>query len=397
MYFDDEKENMKNGEAIEDLDLDLDSDDKAVTWDDLLNDEDIDLSSVKKDDNLLDGADDDLSLLSDDEDVEEEIPAPKPKARKRTRSAAKRKDAFDVFGGDSAADAGEDGDLIQKDGLRAAAEAGDTIEPDLSRAHRPSARTKARMESEDDDIYFSPAKARKSSGITPVLIGVLLACLIVAGAVYFLMKSGKSVSGLDADSLLDRNQSQENLIDNNAGSADNPAVDVNAPADAAKADQAKKEDQKLVTFSVANGGRINPFVPPAGFEASKIVSSGYEILSPPEEIPSDDVANEAKRLMDITVSGILFDNVKPSAIISVNGSDYYVQVGDKVDDFQVIGINRQYVAIKDGTNIYKAQVGESFGGSQPVGGMAQRQTSGRFAGAKQYTSTSDVEVSVKDE
>ena len=100
--------------------------------------------------------------------------------------------------------------------------------------------------------------------------------------------------------------------------------------------------------------------------------------------------------MKVTVSGILFDNVKPSAIINVNGSDYFVQIGDKVDDFQVIAINTQYVAIKDGTNIYRAQVGESFSNSSPVSGMAQRQTSGKFAGAKQYTSTSDVEVSVRE-
>ena len=64
----------------------------------------------------------------------------------------------------------------------------------------------------------------------------------------------------------------------------------------------------------------------------------------PEEIPGDEAADEAKQLMDITVSGILFDNVKPSAIINVNGSEYFVQIGDKVDDFQVVAINSQYVA-----------------------------------------------------
>ena len=54
-----------------------------------------------------------------------------------------------------------------------------------------------------------------------------------------------------------------------------------------------------------------------------------------------------------------------------------------------------YVAIKSGTNTYKAQVGESFMNTD-VNGMAKRQTSGKFAGSRQYTSTSDVEVSVRN-
>ncbi len=49
MYFEDEKENMRNGGAFDDLDVDIDGDDKSVTWDDLLNDDaDIDLSNAKK-------------------------------------------------------------------------------------------------------------------------------------------------------------------------------------------------------------------------------------------------------------------------------------------------------------------------------------------------------------
>ena len=39
MYFEDEKENMRNGSAFDDLDVDIDGDDKSVTWDDLLNDD----------------------------------------------------------------------------------------------------------------------------------------------------------------------------------------------------------------------------------------------------------------------------------------------------------------------------------------------------------------------
>lgn len=377
MYFEDEKENMADTGALDDLDLDIESgDDKTVTWDDLLNDDaDIDLGSVKKNDTLndealLDSSDEDMALLNDD-DVVDIRPSAAPRK-------AQRKDAFDVFGGSSVP------------------ESGDTITPDLT--HRPSARTKAAIDNgdDDDDIYFAPRKNKKSSGILPALVGVLVAALIVGGGLYVFMTYGKNVAGLDAGSLLTGGgQETPTIPDVNP---DKPTIDINAPAETnaqktADNTQAKKEEEKLVTFSIQNGGRINPFVPPTGFEASKYsVVSNYEILSPPEEIPSDDTAEEAKKLMNITVSGILFDSSKPSAIVNVNGSDFYVQIGDKVDDFQVVAINTQYVAIKDGTNIYKAQVGENFGSKNVVvGGMASRQSSG----AKQYTSSSDVEVSVK--
>ncbi len=387
MYFEDEKENMRDGGALDDLEVDIDADDKSVTWDDLLDDDaNIDLQNVRRDgglddDSLLDSSDD-LSLIGNDA-VGDIRHTPAPRVR------TPRKDAFDVFGGQSAPSSVAYDDIPR----------GDTITPDLT--HRNSARRQAAIDSGDDDIYFEPRRNNKSSGFLPILIGVLVALALAGAAAYLFMNFvnfGKSVSDLDADALMNNNKPQQEapLIPDNVNQ---PAPDASAPSDTSVSneDEAKKdEEQKLVTFSIQNGGRINPFVPPSGFDSSKYtVASDYEILSPPEEIPDADFANEAKKLMEITVSGILFDSVKPSAIVNVNGTDYYVQVGDKVDECQVVAINKQYVAIKDGTNIYKAQVGENFGRKAPVDGMAQRQGSGKFAGAKQYTSTTDVEVSVK--
>ena len=234
---------------------------------------------------------------------------------------------------------------------------------------------------------------------------MLLALALVGGLIYLFMTYGKSLTGFDVESLKKAvSPAQEAPIPDM--NANQPVLDINSPVNAdankekadEKAKAEEKKAEKFVTLSVQNGGRMNPFTPPAGFENStaKYAFSDYEILSPPEDVPSDEVAEEAKKLMDITVSGILFDSVKPSAIISVSGQDYFVQIGDKVDEFQVVAINTQYVAIKNGTNVYRAQVGENFNNASTVGGMAQRQTSGKFAGAKQYTSTSDVEVSVRN-
>ncbi len=399
MYFEDEKENMRNGGAFDDLDVDIDGDDKSVTWDDLLNDDaDIDLSNAKKgdafdDDSLLDSSDDDMSLLNDDM-ADEVPPAPRPRA---SRTAAPRKDAFDVFGG-RASDVSDNMNAYEHAGSRSAG--GDTFTPDLT--NRQSARAKARM-NDDDDIYFEPRNARKSSSALPKVLGLLVACVLVGAFVYVFITYGKPIAGIDANQLFNQNKNvQETPLISDEGNK--PAIDINAPAEQNAANnpedktEAKKEEQKFVTFSVSNGGRINPFTPPSGFESTKFaVSSDYEILTPPEEIPGAETADEAKQLMDITVSGILFDNVKPSAIINVNGSEYFVQIGDKVDDFQVVAINSQYVAIKNGSNTYKAQVGETFtNAAGKVPGMAKRQASGKFAGSRQYTSTSDVEVSVRD-
>lgn len=397
MYFEDEKENMKDGSALDELDLDINSsDDKSVTWDDLLDDDsDIDISTIKRGasagDSLLDDTDDMLldDDVLDDSAAEELRPAP------QRRASTPRKDAFDVFGGS----ASQTVESYSPSDSR-----GDTITPDLTR--RPS-RSRAAFSNDEDDIYFEPKRAKKSSsGIFTSLVGILLAVALVGGLIYLFMTYGKSLTGFDVESLKKAVSpvQETQMPDINAGQ---PAIDINAPADVnankektdEKAKTEEKKAEKFVTLSVQNGGRVNPFVPPAGFENStaKYAFSDYEILTPPEEVPTDDTADEAKKLMNITVSGILFDNVKPSAIISVNGSDYFVQIGDKVDEFQVIAINTQYVAIKNGTNVYRAQVGESFNDSAKVGGMAQRQASGKFAGAKQYTSSSDVEVSVKDQ
>lgn len=397
MYFEDEKENMKDSSALDELDVDIDNDDdKSVTWDDLLDDDsDIDVGTIKKgasvNDALLDDADD-SELLEDDTTIGELSPAP------QRHAGTPRRDAFDVFGGSASQ---------TLESYSPSDSYGDTITPDLTRR---STRSRTAFGG-DDDIYFEPSKAKKSSsGIFTTLVGILLAFGLVGGLIYVFITYGKSLTGFDVESLKKAvNPVQETQmpdVNNNQ-----PSIDINAPADVnanagankeqtdEKAKEEEKKAEKFVTLSVQNDGRINPFAPPAGFENStaKYAFSDYEILSPPEEVPTDETAQEAKKLMNITVSGILFDSVKPSAIISVSGSDYFVQIGDKVDEFQVIAINTQYVAIKNGTNVYRAQVGENFNNSAKVSGMAQRQSSGKFAGAKQYTSVSDVEVSVKDE
>ena len=118
-------------------------------------------------------------------------------------------------------------------------------------------------------------------------------------------------------------------------------------------------------------------------------------------MPPDAYGNEpdAQDLMKVAVSGILFDNVKPSAIITINDVDYFVQKGDKVDDYIVLDINRQSVVVKKGTNIYKAGVGERFNQNVKIDGSAVYGSGGAMyysSASPSYTSASDVEVRTQD-
>ena len=108
----------------------------------------------------------------------------------------------------------------------------------------------------------------------------------------------------------------------------------------------------------------------------------------PPEAYGEDIG--AQNLMKVSVSGILFDNVKPSAIITINGVDYFVQKGDIVDDFHVLDINRQAVVVKKGTNIYKAGVGEMLNRNFEIAGSSTMEN-----GVRHYVTASDTDVEVK--
>ncbi len=156
-----------------------------------------------------------------------------------------------------------------------------------------------------------------------------------------------------------------------------------------------KPEQKIV-LAVESAGRINPFLPTFD-EFNKNYYSGVpaQVLMPPESYGNEP---DAQELMRIAVSGILFDNVKPSAIVTINDVDYFVQKGDMVDDYQVLDINRQSVVVKKGTNIYKAGVGERFNQNVTIDGSAVYGAGGvrRYTSPSNYTSASDVEVRAAD-
>ena len=107
---------------------------------------------------------------------------------------------------------------------------------------------------------------------------------------------------------------------------------------------------------------------------------------PPETYGVQD--ERTTKMLTIAVSGIMYDETSPSAIITFDGNDYFVQKGDKLDDYRVIDISRSAVTIALGKNLYKAKVGEEFKITSNFYGSAQY-LSPKQGGGRQYYSVSD--------
>lgn len=104
---------------------------------------------------------------------------------------------------------------------------------------------------------------------------------------------------------------------------------------------------------------VNPFLPASDIEPVKKEVKKVQInpnyILPPGKLETD---SDADLLMKTSVSGIMYDNYSPSAIIKINDTDYFVKSGDVVQGFTIVGIKPKTVIIKRGTNIYDANVGQ---------------------------------------
>lgn len=116
-------------------------------------------------------------------------------------------------------------------------------------------------------------------------------------------------------------------------------------------------DDTMVSIPVEDLGRANPFLPEG---ESAIVTRptsiyGSSLMAPPEHLHE---GSDASKIMTTKVSGILFDNVKPSAILNIEGRDYLVRIGDIVNNYKVLSITKDLVMVELNKNTYKAGVGQ---------------------------------------
>ena len=117
------------------------------------------------------------------------------------------------------------------------------------------------------------------------------------------------------------------------------------------------ETDKMAQLAIEDYGRVNPFLPPSeAVDMTRAVSSlPYELITPPEDATAD---SDASRIIRTKVSGILYDNSNPAAILNMEGTDYLVRTGDVINNYKVLAIYKDNVAVQLGDNIYKAGVGE---------------------------------------
>ena len=108
--------------------------------------------------------------------------------------------------------------------------------------------------------------------------------------------------------------------------------------------------------------KANPFVPyrKLGNEVNQtpeLVNDipKFDLIAPPEKLSAD---TEAEKILTTTISGILYDKYSPTAIIKIDGEDYLVKKGDKINKFTVVAIEKDSVTVKTGNNTYKAGIGE---------------------------------------
>lgn len=122
------------------------------------------------------------------------------------------------------------------------------------------------------------------------------------------------------------------------------------------------DTDKMVSVSVENLGRANPFLPPGEMVVSVPQERlKYDVVSPSESPNADP---DARKVATTQVSGIMYDKISPSALLKVEGLDYLVRAGDVINGYKVLSIDKSLVTVQVGANIYKVGVGEIVEDSQ---------------------------------
>lgn len=448
MFFGDEKDyNLEDGDT-----LNISDDDGAVTWEDVLSADDDDIlapkqvdnkqSTVSKDTNKESIANvkisDDVDLISDIDDDGDDV-SDDELARILSDSSSGDLDeiedddidipkkAQDVKSKPTATEYDIDGQLASivldnddSDDSSIGASAG--IEADIQEYEDEDAmQAKPREYHLHENTQNAADKNEKSQNADKIgdmkkVLIVFVAFIFVISLRFFFMNNfgSKDVASKDlkrpqtAQEQLDE-MTQED-IEQRAGEEEIPIVNEEELA-SIKPDEAEKKQ----TIEVVPTGRANPFAPlqkyiPVQVPKMEITYSDNFIPAPPQSYGVPD--ERIDKMITIAVSGIMYDDQRPSAIITYDNNDYFVQKGDKLDDYKVLNISKNYVVLGLGQNTYKAMVGEEFKISQDFSGSATYSKEGRQyhsfefdknreeemkkpASSNRYVSESDVTVNAR--
>lgn len=161
-----------------------------------------------------------------------------------------------------------------------------------------------------------------------------------------------------------------------------PKIEAKKPAVANESQKDKKQTVASVVIPVSSGGRPDPFCPFNETVKTNVQKPAFDIIAPPRELPEEDPLID--KLMEIKITGIMYDNVRPSALITIGGIEQLVHKGDVVTEYKVVDITRNKVVLKYKTNVFEVSAGQTmqFDGVNlnPVSSLSKQ-----FGGA--YTNT----------
>jgi cytoskeletal protein RodZ len=251
-------------------------------------------------------------------------------------------------------------------------------------------------EDNGDEEYDEDTSSEKKRSQLPLIILALI-LLIVAGAVAIpkimhnkeVQQANSQVGQTDEQSQADADNANAFFDENNNANSDMVSVDFNengssnvnidgqdtatvsdvSPNDGIKGSDLFENDTNndqgnsdiMVVYNKVN--RLNPFKPPVAQKSTQgapfetINNTQFEIIEPPVESVEDE---NLTRLLQTQISGILYDDVSPSAIVNINGMDQFVKAGDVVSGYKIQKITRDKVQISYKNNSYVASVGELF-------------------------------------
>lgn len=152
-----------------------------------------------------------------------------------------------------------------------------------------------------------------------------------------------------------------------------------------KADEEKENRVGLgnaVVIPVSAGGRPDPFLPYN--HVAQTAKPKFDLVAPPMEIPESDPMLD--KVFEFKLTGIMYDDIRPSAILSVDGTEQLVHKGDSVMGYKILNITRKSVTVKYKSNTYEVSAGQSIGSGvnlNPVSSLSKQ-----FGGA--YSSSKNV-------
>ncbi|MCQ2958208.1 MAG: hypothetical protein MJ180_04830 [Candidatus Gastranaerophilales bacterium] len=205
--------------------------------------------------------------------------------------------------------------------------------------------------------------------------------------IFFLLQGCNSsvLTGILPDDELNNDVTIDisSTIDNTQTQKDGAAFEKNQVA----TEEEIQLSGNLASVDIDSEGRTSPFVPYRERNLKYDLMNFGDLPAPPISGEPDESINQ---LITAKVTGIIYDDKSPSALVNVLDDDYLVKPGDKIESFEIATITKDYVGIKTGSNIYRAKVGDIVDGE--MYGTGVYNLGHRFAGRNHPARNEDIVV-----